>query len=108
MRFDLRHLLSRLAAGALATLFASACVTKGDTSIDVEQDGGSGPPPTCVNVCGRITANEPEWLPCLKVAVKDREGCLARCQAINPSEDALRCAMKSFDCAELAMCPDVY
>lgn len=104
MRLHLRPVLIALLAGALTL----SCVSKGDTRVDVEQDGGSGPPPTCVNVCGRITANDPAWLPCMKVAVKDREACRARCEALGPDEAALRCAMESFDCSELEQCPDVY
>lgn len=44
----------------------------------------------------------------MKVAAKDRQACIDRCNALMPAQEALTCAMESYDCHELESCPPVY
>jgi hypothetical protein len=100
-------------ANSLMLLFFSfllaGCLQKGDLNIDAEQQPKPGEAPTCVNVCGRATADEPDWGGCGKVGAKEREKCMALCEAKDAGPDAWKCAMEQPTCTLLFQkCGEVF
>ena len=78
------------------------CSSRGDVNI---QQTPTGEAPTCVNLCGRVTAkSDADFDGCGVFASKDRETCLTKCKAVAPSEEDLRCGMMSPNCEALNNC----
>jgi hypothetical protein len=82
-------------AGALCT---PGCLQKGDTNVEVVGDAALGEAPTCVNVCGRVTANDDSWGGCGLFQPKDRAACIERCESVDAGAEAWRCVMSQPDC----------
>lgn len=83
---------------AVAALAAFGCLEKGDTTVEVAEDAARGADPTCVNVCGRVTANDASWSGCGLFEPKDREACIERCEEVNAGVEVWRCVMDQPDC----------
>jgi hypothetical protein len=94
-----RPVLALVSLLLLGTLLG--CSSRGDVNI---QQMPPGEAPTCVNLCGRVTANDADFDGCGVFASKDRETCLTKCKAVAPSEEDLRCGMMSPNCEALDNC----
>ena len=98
-----------LALVLLLGLALPGCLEKGDTRIEVAHDAALGAPPTCANVCGRVTASDDSWDGCGLFQPKDRATCVDRCETANAGVDVWRCVMAQPDCDSMfAECADAF
>ena len=96
-------------AALLLGLAAGGCLEKGDTTVAIESDAARGVDPGCVNVCGRVTADDPSWGGCGLFGPKERGPCTEACEAANAGVAVWRCVMDQPDCDSfLANCDSAF